>query len=350
MNASSSHRTRANASEPKVVAIPEPIHRLEPTTSGISLRPSDIPRASSERIVETCKLYEAKCSGKYASDSLAARYVFLLSREVQEQVRIMREDIRRRDERIKFLETCASEWDSVFGPRSLTPRQLQDSLDELSAKVAALEDMLASRQARHEKEIQELEGAMSEHYAAARDDHRAEMERVQARMARLMSQMNEEHSSASQKAEKAWRETISKALTQQQAQFESAIEEEREKTRDAETRLGEAKEAQDRIMLEDYEKYETAIENELRMARERHDDELVELQDTLSSWERQRVEAEEHREAKHKHEMAAMQERLLETTREDRKRAADLSTENQYLRKRVKDLNRLLRAFSNAVA
>lgn len=62
--------------------IPEPVHRIPFRASNISVR--HIPKVTMDTIREICEFYEQKCAGKYASKDLAARYLFELSREIQE--------------------------------------------------------------------------------------------------------------------------------------------------------------------------------------------------------------------------------------------------------------------------
>ena len=261
----------------------------------------------------------------------------------------MRGDIHSRDERIRFLETCAMEWDAVFGPKSLTPSQLQSKLDSLNATVAELKRTLDVRQARHESEIAELERAMTEHYAAARDDHRAEMARITSRHSQLATQLMEEHGERLSSAAEAWKDKMDAALAAQASSHQEALDEAREKATFAEAELEASKEEQNRIMLEDYEKYEQAIDNELRIARERHEDEISDLEETLRTWESQRAAAEAHAQHVHAQELAAVKEAFEKQSADTRTRANQMEVENAYLRKRVKDLNRLLRAFKNAV-
>lgn len=61
--------------------IPEPMHRIPRTGQGLSLRKRR--KATLATVRDICEHYEMKCAGKYSSKSLAARYVYDLSREVQ---------------------------------------------------------------------------------------------------------------------------------------------------------------------------------------------------------------------------------------------------------------------------
>ena len=64
--------------------IPEPVHRVSQRSHGMSLRFRE--KATVQSIKETCSFFEEKCAGKYSSKGLAARYVFELSREVQQSL------------------------------------------------------------------------------------------------------------------------------------------------------------------------------------------------------------------------------------------------------------------------
>ena len=78
--------TRFNAQNLSSVSpiLPEPMARLSPTGTGISVR--KLPAPSFTALRKACQFYEVKCSGKYSAKSAAARYLFQLSREVQEQI------------------------------------------------------------------------------------------------------------------------------------------------------------------------------------------------------------------------------------------------------------------------
>ena len=140
------------------------------------------------------------------------------------------------------------------------------------------------------------------------------------------------------------------ALAAQASFLIGALDEAREKATFAEAELEASKEEQNRTMLEDYEKYEQAIDNEPRIARERsHEDEISDLEETLRTWESQRAAAEAHAQHVHAQELAAVKEAFEKQSADTRTRANQMEVENAYPRKRVKDLNRAPQSLKNAV-
>ena len=59
-----------------------------------------------------------KCSGKYSAKTAAARYLFQLSREVQDQIVALEKSDAAKMRRIGFLENLVKEWEDVFGSPS----------------------------------------------------------------------------------------------------------------------------------------------------------------------------------------------------------------------------------------
>jgi len=105
--------------------IPEPLHRISGVGSGISLR--SLPKPTVMLIQQACFHYEKKCAGKYDAKSVAARYVFQLSREVQGLLSSIQNDINEKERKLCFLENSMKEWDEHFGPlRNLRPDILVD--------------------------------------------------------------------------------------------------------------------------------------------------------------------------------------------------------------------------------
>jgi len=71
------------------ISVPEPRHRVGPkgVSSGISFR--DLPPPSLEEIKKVCEHYQTKCAGTYKS--LASRYVYQMSTEIEQLVDALRE-------------------------------------------------------------------------------------------------------------------------------------------------------------------------------------------------------------------------------------------------------------------
>ena len=70
--------------------------------------------ANYHSVRKACQFYELKSSGKYSSKTLAGRYIFQLSREVQRQISFLEEADKKKDRRITFLENLVKEWEEVF--------------------------------------------------------------------------------------------------------------------------------------------------------------------------------------------------------------------------------------------
>ncbi|KAG5185111.1 hypothetical protein JKP88DRAFT_255127 [Tribonema minus] len=100
--------TGVNQPAPEPQPMPEPSHRVGPpgVSSGVSLR--HLPDTTFKAVAAICQHYEEKCSGKYASDSAAARYVFDLSREVQSQLAALEAQAQDREARVASLSSTLS--------------------------------------------------------------------------------------------------------------------------------------------------------------------------------------------------------------------------------------------------
>lgn len=176
--------------------IPEPeFPRIAPTGTAISLRDYDIPPASLENIRNACHFYELKSSGKYSSKTLAGRYIFQLSREVQRQVLALEKASKAKMRRIEYLEDLVRNWEETFGKPSdedleqvfnlkgnyspvLSPIRLatllRNRLSENETLKKKINTMLKSKQ----DDIDKAEKSISEHYKKTREQFRRDSERL----------------------------------------------------------------------------------------------------------------------------------------------------------------------------
>ena len=130
-------------------------------SSGISFR--NLPDASLMAIRSVCLHFEKKCSGQYSSKSLASRYIFQMSREIQGQLQAMSANSGGQGQRVRDLENVLTEWNENFG------RDSEDGTQGVFGIVpmtpTALKHMLAEQRGRIkelEREMRELTNAKDE--------------------------------------------------------------------------------------------------------------------------------------------------------------------------------------------
>jgi hypothetical protein len=187
--------------------IPEPeFPRIAPTGTGISLRPIDIPPASLENIRNACHFYELKSSGKYSSKTLAGRYIFQLSREVQRQIVALEKASQAKMRRIEYLENLVRNWEETFGKPSdedlehvfnlkgnysavLSPIRLasllRNRLKENETLKKEINKMLQSKQ----DEIDKAEKAISDHFKQTREQFRRDSERLTTKVEKELNKL-----------------------------------------------------------------------------------------------------------------------------------------------------------------
>ena len=100
----------------------EPVARIAVNATGLSLRRGD--RATSDisfdGLRKVCHVYESRCSGHYSAKTLAGRFLYQLSQEVQAIASAVERRYQRRAKRVAYLEAIVKEWEAVFGAYSET--------------------------------------------------------------------------------------------------------------------------------------------------------------------------------------------------------------------------------------
>ena len=154
-----------------------------------------LPKVTLEQVLKVCQHYEQKCSGKYSSKTLAARYVFALSREVSKLVSTLRDVRSLETSRLAYLEELMREWEEVFGQPSrhilmgaagdglvqVTPRSVHAALRRAEERCVTVEGALDALRSQHQAHIDRFEAVIDEHHAASRKQYHSEMTRQKRR-------------------------------------------------------------------------------------------------------------------------------------------------------------------------
>mmetsp|Transcript_14166 Transcript_14166/g.18560 ORF Transcript_14166/g.18560 Transcript_14166/m.18560 type:complete len:259 (-) Transcript_14166:962-1738(-) len=189
-----------------LVHIPEPVHRIAHDGSGISLRFRRTPNL--EDIRRVCEAYEKKCAGKYSHKTLAARYLYQLSREVQFITLQLEKTEKSNRDRISYLEECLSEWEENFGPikslpktqdrrnkendpnvgsqeeerdrefRLMTPNAVKKLIDDQASEILKLRKEASKNWLHVAAEKRKYEQELSEFFDLTRDEYRMEIKRL----------------------------------------------------------------------------------------------------------------------------------------------------------------------------
>ena len=200
--------------------LPEPMARLSPTGTGISVR--KLPAPSFTALRKACQFYEVKCSGKYSAKSAAARYLFQLSREVQEQIVALEKSDAAKMRRIGFLENLIKEWEDVFGSPTdeelkafrrnglnaslVSPQNLANLIKEQQRRIDELEGMVENAKVRQKQDLERFEVTVNDHYKISRQQYLLETTRIKKKYAdeaaELRSTLSQEIAEAKKKSEK----------------------------------------------------------------------------------------------------------------------------------------------------
>ena len=172
----------------------EPVSRIAVDATGISRRRGD--RNSSDisfdGLRKVCHLYESRCSGHYSAKTLAGRFLYQLSQEVQAIASAVERRYQRRTKRVAYLEAIVKEWEAVFGSYSetegaviagisgyaLTPRALHDALRERDSRLASMEAALKEMRTQHKGDLARFEKVVDEQFRASRARYREESTRL----------------------------------------------------------------------------------------------------------------------------------------------------------------------------
>ncbi|GBG27284.1 Protein kinase [Hondaea fermentalgiana] len=376
--------------ERSLLPIPEPVHRLPAGRIGMSLRARR--RASPETLRETCWFYEEKCAGKYDCKSLAARYLFELAREVQEQADDLERLHAQQEDRTNYLEACMREWDETFGPvRSLdksfvkeaeqlrvvdgarmlassigtreglgkqldslqivSPARLKALIDEYVEKVCRLDAELKTQRSKYAERERKFAAEMADYARVVRSQASAELERLSSSHRAEVTRLESNHHKEVSKLEAALKvhDRSHGGLHRRVRDLEAAVEAAKHET--------EAQQKQKLKAIDDLREHKKLADNEwaglyakARTAAEHeHAKKMEQLRQRAQSMQRQIDETRargERRLAVYERDVVKPLEAKLLT---QEKTSEALRTENAYLRTRVKELNRLMAAFRVAV-
>ena len=161
-------------------------------SSGISFR--QLPEATLAQIVKACQHYEEKCSGSYSPASPSARYVYDLSRDVQDLVRVLKLQEDGLANRVRELEHLVREWQGVFGAPDAalgrlgisaasgtnSPHHIARRLLALAAEIEDERTRHAPADSRHAHEVAELRAALRDTGRVSREQATYEVAALQA--------------------------------------------------------------------------------------------------------------------------------------------------------------------------
>jgi hypothetical protein len=146
------------------------------------------------KIVKACQHYEDKCSGSYSPSSPAARYLFDLSRDVQDLVRVLKLQEDGLAGRVRELEHLLRDWHAVFGAPDAnlaalgisaadgtnTPRHVLRAILQLRGALEDEQTKHAPADGRHAHEVAELRAALRDTGRVGREQASYEVAALQA--------------------------------------------------------------------------------------------------------------------------------------------------------------------------
>lgn len=250
--------------------MPEPTHRLGPAgpvSSGLSLRAGDGPRPTLDGVRQICNFYEAKAGGQYGKP-VAARYVYLMSREIQGVLQSMVSTSSTapegKDRKMGELEKITREWrdhfqsddlelstQGVLGIVPMTPAAAAAKIKAQSHRIGELEVRwrglccccprscsysqrlrlllltasrpsqvrLESLESDHHGEKGQLTGALELHQRAAR----LQQAEDRKRFAQLRGQLEAEHEAAAAEAAARYAAHLEASLGAARAEWEATV-------------------------------------------------------------------------------------------------------------------------------
>eukprot|EP01138_Halocafeteria_seosinensis_P015144 gb/GECG01015457.1/.p1 GENE.gb/GECG01015457.1/~~gb/GECG01015457.1/.p1 ORF type:complete len:634 (+),score=97.71 gb/GECG01015457.1/:1-1902(+) len=339
----------------------------DPVSSGISFR--NLPEATLEQIIRCCHHYEEKASGKYSARTLAARYLFDLSREVQDLTRVLRNREAERESRIRYLEHLVKNWADVFGTPSEELRRLgikqEDSESQLPSNIAnkliSLDRQLRSKQneldeskQKFRDDIETMRRHLDEQSRAAKESTSSEVAEVTRRYEKEMAELERQRDAAQEEVERQKSRLhenyqrhvyseINQAVQTEASRWESANEQLRQQldeTSSEVNRLRDQLKSEQSTREHDNRRSNQAIEDLRKQLQ--HQQQAAE--DAAKSAARQ---VEECR-YKHAQELQSQQEEFANTVAAQRVR--DLESKCRWLANRVLELQRLADSLQAALA
>ena len=343
--------------------LPEPMARLSPTGTGISVR--KLPAPSFTALRKACQFYEVKCSGKYSAKSAAARYLFQLSREVQEQIVALEKSDAAKMRRIGFLENLIKEWEDVFGSPTdeelkafrtnglnaslVSPQNLANLIKEQQRRIDELEGMVENAKVRQKQDLERFEVTVNDHYKISRQQYLLETTRIKKKYADEAAELRSTLSQEIAEAKKERKEMRENLQREKEKQIADAVADIDRRVQEA-TRRGveQAKEDKD-LGLEEIHK----IRNDLQLERIRMSSE-IKRKERLVEEALQRLSRQHEVEISRLKTMhSAMLKKAIERGKTKEKstitKAQNLRLENDWLRRRVSELQEIVESLQVAM-
>ena len=343
--------------------LPEPMARLSPTGTGISVR--KLPAPSFTALRKACQFYEVKCSGKYSAKSAAARYLFQLSREVQEQIVALEKSDAAKMRRIGFLENLIKEWEDVFGSPTdeelkafrrnglnaslVSPQNLANLIKEQQRRIDELEGMVENAKVRQKQDLERFEVTVNDHYKISRQQYLLETTRIKKKYAEEAAELRSTLSREISEAKKERKEMRENLQREKEKQIADAVADIDRRVEEATKRgVEQAKEDKD-LGLEQIHK----IRNDLQLERIRMSSE-IKRKERLVEEALQRLSRQHEVEiARLKTVHSAMLKKAIERGKTKEKstitKAQNLRLENDWLRRRVSELQEIVESLQIAM-
>ena len=230
----------------KVVAEPLPRQSPAGVTSGISQRV--VGAVGAEAIRRICRHYVDKCSGRYAKNVMAARYVHQMADEVLIQLEALRDPSASTPTPVSQpslssrMEELLNEWNEHF-PSSLgrigSPKVVAAKLKTLEKEMSSLKDQLQTQRVTHEGTVAELHHQLK----VSRAGILVERQSIGEEMARKESQLRE----AFEEERKRWEGLLNAAESAAKERFQQLESELRVRVRQAESETAGLREQVDRL-------------------------------------------------------------------------------------------------------
>ena len=367
-----------------VPPVPEPeFPRIAPTGTGISLREGDVPPASLANIRSACHFYELKCSGKYSSKTLAGRYVFNLSREVQRQVIALEKADSAKTNRISYLEQLVRNWEDTFGHPSdedlervfnsaagegkrdsaaaadtgaaagyspiLTPARLAGVLRDRLAENDALKQRMAEMEKSKQDDIDRAQKAIQDHFKANREQFRLDSERLNAGIQQLREQVEQERETQ----EGRNREFLAEHAKAIQERQEALLAKERSEIKERiaagiKQGLKDAVAASNKAILKtEAARRDHATEYLRKLADVQRREKTI--ADRVAGLNDAHAKEVAGLKARYQQLLADTAKRVDKTSKATETTVSNLATENRWLRKRVADLQEMVEAFQGSL-
>ena len=314
---------------------------------------------------KACQFYEVKCSGKYSAKSAAARYLFQLSREVQEQIVALEKSDAAKMRRIGFLENLIKEWEDVFGSPTdeelkafrtnglnaslVSPQNLANLIKEQQRRIDELEGMVENAKVRQKQDLERFEVTVNDHYKISRQQYLLETTRIKKKYADEAAELRSTLSQEIAEAKKERKEMRENLQREKEKQIADAVADIDRRVQEA-TRRGveQAKEDKD-LGLEEIHK----IRNDLQLERIRMSSE-IKRKERLVEEALQRLSRQHEVEISRLKTMhSAMLKKAIERGKTKEKstitKAQNLRLENDWLRRRVSELQEIVESLQVAM-